>query len=100
MAQEQLDLAKELNLPVVLQADFMLKTTSRSCQTDGFKHNLKIIDHIFIICPYLKASQVPGQADAERALAQLLVSTFGENSTHPLLLSAFHGRPHCVACTH
>lgn len=58
VAIAQLELAKELSLPVILQ--------------------------------------VPPQDDAERSLAELLVKVFGEGSTHPMMLSSFHGRPHCV----
>eukprot|EP00434_Breviolum_minutum_P012902 symbB.v1.2.011370.t1/scaffold763.1/size179103/5 len=58
VAVAQLELAKELELPVILQ--------------------------------------VPPQDDAERSLAELLVKVFGEGSNHPMMLSSFHGRPHCV----
>ncbi|CAJ1377126.1 unnamed protein product [Effrenium voratum] len=58
VAKEQLQLAKDLGLPVILQ--------------------------------------VPPQDQAERSMAELLVSVFGEQSQHPMLLSSFHGRPKCV----
>eukprot|EP00931_Biecheleriopsis_adriatica_P048763 TRINITY_DN28174_c0_g1_i1.p1 TRINITY_DN28174_c0_g1~~TRINITY_DN28174_c0_g1_i1.p1 ORF type:complete len:690 (+),score=119.36 TRINITY_DN28174_c0_g1_i1:34-2070(+) len=59
VAEKQLKMAKQMNLPVILQ--------------------------------------IPPQEKAERCLAELLVTVFGEGSGHPLLLSAFQGRPKCAA---
>ncbi|CAE7755121.1 TATDN2 [Symbiodinium sp. CCMP2456] len=41
--------------------------------------------------------QLPAQDDAERCMAELLVTVFGEASQHPILLSGFNGRPKCAA---
>eukprot|EP00928_Gymnodinium_smaydae_P025545 TRINITY_DN20303_c0_g1_i1.p1 TRINITY_DN20303_c0_g1~~TRINITY_DN20303_c0_g1_i1.p1 ORF type:complete len:775 (-),score=193.50 TRINITY_DN20303_c0_g1_i1:109-2433(-) len=41
--------------------------------------------------------QIPPQDEAERRMADLLIKELGEGSTHPVLLSAFRGRPKCAA---
>mmetsp|Transcript_50431 Transcript_50431/g.141110 ORF Transcript_50431/g.141110 Transcript_50431/m.141110 type:complete len:677 (-) Transcript_50431:59-2089(-) len=41
--------------------------------------------------------QLPPQDEAERKMVEVLTSVLGEGSTHPILLSAFHGRPKCAA---
>lgn len=41
--------------------------------------------------------QLPPQDEAERRMAELLVAVLGDGSDHPVLLSAFRGRPRCVA---
>lgn len=41
--------------------------------------------------------QLPPQDEAERRMAEILVSALGQGSPHPVLLSSFRGRPKCAA---
>lgn len=41
--------------------------------------------------------QLPPQDEAEKRMAEILVSCLGQGCSHPILLSSFRGRPKCAA---